>query len=81
MMSHWSNLGLNEREKLQYFHAKHYARNYAEAGIPGSTQVLLINKIAEIADDLQAKLHAAEEKIAKLEGTEPTLPSRDSTFW
>jgi hypothetical protein len=41
---------LEARERAQVFHALDYARNHAAAGIAGHGQLILIAKLARIAD-------------------------------
>lgn len=55
---------LSVREQIQIAHAADYTRNYADAGVPGHGQFLLIAKLA-------AKLDALERKVTPLQGGTP----------
>jgi hypothetical protein len=57
----WETLSLNEREKLIVLHARNYAKNYAEAGIPGSNHILLIAKLAALLDEANANPETKED--------------------
>ena len=74
----WETVSLNERQKLLVLHARHYAANYAEAGIPGSNHILLIAQLAGLLDVATAQLPNAEtqEPIATEEGETSDVPLR-----
>lgn len=73
----WETLYLTERQKLLVQHARHYAANYAEAGIPGSNHILLIAHLAERLDVATTPTYAeAQEPTA----TEETKRERLSDY-
>lgn len=41
-------LSLDERETLSLRHALHFSKNFSSAGVPGTTQFLLLAKLASV---------------------------------
>lgn len=47
--AYWTD-NLDTREIAQIKHATAYAANYSEAGVPGHSQFMLINKLVKLLD-------------------------------